>query len=40
MSFEIIIQRVVGNESCYRVKNTLIMTVLSNRSRKTFLTVQ
>jgi hypothetical protein len=34
MSFEIIIQRAVGNESCNPMKNTLIITVLSNRNRK------
>jgi hypothetical protein len=34
VSFEIIIQRGVGNESYYPMKNTLITTVLSNRSRK------
>jgi hypothetical protein len=27
VSFEIIIQRAVGNESCYPMKNTLIITV-------------
>jgi hypothetical protein len=27
MSFEIIIQRAVGNESCYPMKNTLIITI-------------
>jgi Na+-translocating ferredoxin:NAD+ oxidoreductase RnfD subunit len=31
LSFEIIIQRAVGNESCYPMKNTLIITLLSNR---------
>jgi hypothetical protein len=35
VNFEIIIQWAVGNESCYAMKNTLIITVLSNRSRKT-----
>jgi hypothetical protein len=34
VSFEIIIQRAVGNEPCYLTKNTLIITVLYNRSRK------
>jgi hypothetical protein len=34
VSFEIIIQRAVDNESCHTMKNTLIITVLSNRSRK------
>jgi hypothetical protein len=34
VSFEIIIQQAVGNESCYPMKNTLIIIVLSNRSRK------
>jgi hypothetical protein len=34
VSFEIIIQRAVANESCYPMKNTLIIIVLSNRSRK------
>jgi hypothetical protein len=33
VSFEIIIQRAVGNESCYPMKNTLIITALSSRSR-------
>jgi hypothetical protein len=33
-SFEIIIQLAVGNKSCYLMKNTLIITVLPNRSRK------
>jgi hypothetical protein len=33
VSFEIIIERAVGNESCYSIKNTLIITVLSNGSR-------
>jgi hypothetical protein len=32
--FEIIDQRVVGNESCYPMKNALIIRVLSNRSRE------
>jgi hypothetical protein len=36
VSFEIIIQRAVGNECCYLMKNTLKITVLSNRSRKTY----
>jgi hypothetical protein len=35
VSFEIIIQRAVSNESFYPMKNTLIIiTVLFNRSRK------
>jgi hypothetical protein len=33
VSFEIIIERAVGNESCYSIQNTLIITVLSNGSR-------
>jgi hypothetical protein len=37
VSFEIIIQRAVSNESCYPMKNTLIITVLSNISRKNAL---
>jgi hypothetical protein len=37
VSFEIIIQRAVGYESCYPIKNTLIITVLSNRSRKSIV---
>jgi hypothetical protein len=32
--FEIIIQRAVGDELCYLMKNTLIITVFYNRSRK------
>jgi hypothetical protein len=36
VSFEIIIQGAVGNESCYPMENTLIITVLSNRSREIF----
>jgi hypothetical protein len=36
VSFEIIIQWAVGNESCYPMKNALIITVLSNRSRKNY----
>jgi hypothetical protein len=39
VSFEIIIQRAVGNESCYTIKNTLIITVLSNRSIKKIIHV-
>jgi hypothetical protein len=31
VSFEIIIQQAVGNESCYPMKNTLTITVLSNK---------
>jgi hypothetical protein len=27
VSFEVIIQRAVGNESCYPMKNTLIITI-------------
>jgi hypothetical protein len=34
VNYEIIIQRALDNESCYPMKNTLIVTVLSNRSRK------
>jgi hypothetical protein len=34
VSFEIMIQRAVGNESCYSIKNTLIIKVLSKRRRK------
>jgi hypothetical protein len=30
VNFEIIIQRAMANESCYPMKNTLIITVLSN----------
>jgi hypothetical protein len=37
MSFEIIIQRGVANEPYYVIKNTLIITVLYNRSRKNTL---
>jgi hypothetical protein len=36
VSFEIIIQQAVGNEWCDLMKNTLKITVLSNRSRKTY----
>jgi hypothetical protein len=34
MTIEIIIQRAVGNDSCYPMKNNLFITVLANRSRK------
>jgi hypothetical protein len=34
VSFEIIIHRAVGNDSCYQMKNTLIITVLSNIIKK------
>jgi hypothetical protein len=35
VSFEIIIQQaVVPDESCYPTKNTLIITILSNGSKK------
>jgi hypothetical protein len=34
VSFEIIFQRDLDNESCYPMKKTLIITVLSNRIRK------
>jgi hypothetical protein len=34
VNYEIIIQRALDNESCYPMKNTLIVTVLFNRSRK------
>jgi hypothetical protein len=34
VSFEIIIQRPVGNESCYLLKSTLIIRILCNRSRE------
>jgi hypothetical protein len=34
VSFEIIIQRAVGNEPCYVIKNTLIITILYNWSLK------
>jgi hypothetical protein len=37
VSFEIIIQRTMGNEPYYLMKNTLITTVLYNRSRKNTL---
>jgi hypothetical protein len=37
VNFEIIIQRAVGNEPCYRIKHTLIITILYNRSRKSNL---
>jgi hypothetical protein len=37
VSLEIIIQRVVGNKPCYVIKNSLIITVLYNRSRKSNL---
>jgi hypothetical protein len=33
--FEITIQRAVGDEPCYLMKNTLIITLLYNKSRKT-----
>jgi hypothetical protein len=39
VSFEIIIQQAVGKESRYPMKNSLISTVLSNRSRKKGLRV-
>jgi hypothetical protein len=37
VSFEIIIQQAVGSESCYPMKNTLIITVLSNKSREKYI---
>jgi DUF1680 family protein len=40
VSFGIIIQRAVGNESCYPMKSTLIITVLSNMSRKKYINLR
>jgi hypothetical protein len=34
--FEITVQRPVGDEPYYLMKNTLIITLLYNKSRKTF----
>jgi hypothetical protein len=39
MIFGVSFQRTVGNEPCYLTENTLIITVLSNRSRKRYFPV-